>query len=141
MQAANHTFDSEKKHFKEIKNYFKVYVCEKKLEYIYLYIYIYIYTFVEGLKVYLHVVDNIENFTKLEALLQTVACIVNCAPDEIKVIGLRPENSFIIIITMTADLLIRLKKTNPMNLRKLSQYKVDWIEIEDKIINIYEGKY
>lgn len=56
-------------------------------------------------KVYLHVVDDIEHFTTIESLIQTVASIVGCTSNEIKVIGLQPENSFIIIITMNEKLL------------------------------------
>lgn len=99
------------------------------------------YASTEGPKVYLHVVDDIENFTSMKALLQTVADIVNCEPTDIQVIALQPENSFVITMTLREDLVIKLKDTNPSNLRKLSPFKVDWIRIEDKVINIVGGEF
>lgn len=99
------------------------------------------YASTDGPKVYLHVVNDIENFTSMDALLQTVADIVHCEPLDIQVIALQPENSFIITMTMKEDLVIKLKDTNPSNLLKLLPYKVDWIRIEDKVINIVEGEF
>lgn len=99
------------------------------------------YAFTDGPKVSLHVVDDIENFTTMEALLQTVAAIVDCKPTDIHVIALQPEKSFIIVMTMREDLVCKLKEINPLKLRKLSQFKVDWIRIEDKVIYIVEGEF
>lgn len=99
------------------------------------------YAFTDGPKVSLHVVDDIENFTTVEALLQTVAGIVDCEPTDIHVIALQPEKSFIIVMTMREDLVRKLKEINPLKLRKLSKFKVDWIRIEDKVINIVEGEF
>lgn len=96
--------------------------------------------FIDVPKVYLHVVDDIEHFTSIESLKQTVASIVDCTSDDIKVIGFQPENSFIIIITMRAEFLKILKKTNSKNLTKLLSFKVDWIRIEDKVIKIDAGE-
>lgn len=96
--------------------------------------------FIDVPKVYLHVVDDIEHFTSIESLKQTVASIVGCTSDDIKVIGFQPENSFIIIITMRAEFLKILKKTNIQNLTKLLSFKVDWIRIEDKVIKIDAGE-
>lgn len=99
------------------------------------------YAFTDEHKVSLHVVDDLENFTTMEDLLQTVADIVDCEPTDIHVIALQPENSFIIVMTMREDLVRKLKEINPLKLRKLSQFKVDWIQIEDKVINIDEGEF
>lgn len=96
--------------------------------------------FIDVPKVYLHVVDDIEHFTSIESLKKTVASIVGCTLDDIKVIGFQPENSFIIIITMRAEFLKILKKTNTQNLTKLLSLKVDWIRIEDKVIKIDAGE-
>lgn len=95
--------------------------------------------FIDVPKVYLHVVDDIEHFNSIESLIQTVASIVGCTSNEIKVIGLQPENSFIIIITMTEKLLNILKNLNALNLQKLLQYNVDWIEIEEVIQSFVPG--
>lgn len=95
----------------------------------------------DGRKFCLHVVDDIENFSTMEALLQTVADIVDCEPTDIRVIALQPEKSFIIIMTMREDLVSKLKEINPLKLKKLSLFKVDWIRIEDKVINIVEGEF
>lgn len=95
--------------------------------------------FIDVPKVYLHVVDDIEHFNSIESLIQTVASIVGCTSNEIKVIGLQPENSFIIIITMTEKLLNILKNLNAPNLQKLLQYNVDWIEIEEVIQSFVPG--
>lgn len=95
--------------------------------------------FIDVPKVYLHVVDDIEHFTTIESLIQTVASIVGCTSDEIKVIGLQPENSFIIIITMKEKHLEVLKNSNALNLQKLLQYNVDWIEIEEVIRSLVSG--
>lgn len=76
----------------------------------------------------------------MDSLLQTVACIVGCTLNEIEIVGVRPDSSFIIIMTMRLDLLNILKDTSPLNLTMLLQYKVDWIQIEDKIVNISKDK-
>uniref|UniRef100_A0A8W8J3T1 DZIP3-like HEPN domain-containing protein n=1 Tax=Magallana gigas TaxID=29159 RepID=A0A8W8J3T1_MAGGI len=91
-------------------------------------------------KVYLHVVDDIEHFTSIEPLKQTVASIVGCTLDDIKVIGFQPENSFIIIITMRLELLKTLKEAQIQNLTKLLNFNIDWIQIEDKVIKIGAGE-
>lgn len=104
------------------------------------YITITFFLFIDVPKVYLHVVDDIEHFTSIESLKQTVVSIVGCTLDDIKVIGFQPENSFIIIITMRAEFLKILKKTNIQNLTKLLSFKVDWIRIEDKVIKIDAGE-
>ncbi|XP_062568431.1 uncharacterized protein LOC134230609 [Saccostrea cucullata] len=49
-------------------------------------------------RVRLHVVDDIENFIKLESLVETVAAIVECDPKSIQVVGVIRESSFIILI-------------------------------------------
>lgn len=95
--------------------------------------------FIDVPKVYLHVVDDIEHFTTIESLIQTVASIVGCTSNEIEVIGLQPENSFIIIITMNEKLLNIFKNLNALNLQKLLQYNVDWIEIEEVIQSFVPG--
>lgn len=77
----------------------------------------------------------------MDALLQTVAEIVHCESTDIQVIALQPENSFVITLTMKENLVIKLKDTNPSNLLKLLQYKVDWIRIEDNVINIVGGEF
>lgn len=96
--------------------------------------------FVDVPKVYLHVVDDIEHFTTIESLMRTVASIVDCTTNDIKVIGFQPENSFIIIITMKAELQNILKKTHVQNLTKLLSFNVDWIQIEDQVIKIDAGE-
>lgn len=85
--------------------------------------------------------NDVEKFTSLDALLQTVADIVHCEPSDIQVIALQPENSFVITLTMKVDLVIKLKDTDPSNLLKLLPYKVDWIRIEDNVINIVGGEF
>lgn len=96
--------------------------------------------FIDVPKMYLHVVDDIEHFTSIESLKQTVVSIVGCTLDDIKVIGFQPENSFIIIITMRMELLKTLKKTHIRNLTKLLKFNIDWIKIEDKVIKIDAGE-
>lgn len=97
--------------------------------------------FVDEPKVFLHVNDDIEHFTTMESLLKTVASIVDCTLDDIKIVRLQPDQSFIIIITMRAELISILKETDPHYLRKLLQFNVDWIRIEDNVVNIVTGKY
>lgn len=100
------------------------------------------YIFKDEPKVFIHVVDNIENFTAMDALLETVASIVNCTKTDINVICLQPTERFLIIVTMRQDLLSKLKGIlNPLMLIKLTKFNVDWIQIEDKIVNIDQGEY
>lgn len=87
-------------------------------------------------KVYLHVVDDMEKYRSLDSLLQTVACIIGCTSKDIEIVGVRPDSSFIIIVALRMDLLNILKDASPLNLTKLVRYNVDWIQIEDKIVNI-----
>lgn len=97
--------------------------------------------FVDEPRVLLHVNDDIEHFTTLESLLQTVASIVDCTLDDIKIVRLQPDQSFIIIITMRAEFISILKDTDPHYLRKLLQFNVDWIQIEKCVVKIVTGKY
>lgn len=85
---------------------------------------------------YLHVVDDMEKYRSLDSLLQTVACIIGCTSKDIEIVGVRPDSSFIIIVALRMDLLNILKDASPLNLTKLVRYYVDWIQIEDKIVNI-----
>lgn len=89
---------------------------------------------------YLHVVDDIDQYTSMDSLVQTVACIVGCTVNDIEIVGVIPDSSFIIIMTMKLNLLNILKDASPLNLMKLLQFNVDWIRTEDKIINIGKGK-
>lgn len=97
--------------------------------------------FVDEPRVLLHVNDDVEHFTTMESLLQAVASIVDCTLDDIKIVRLQPDQSFIIIITMKAELISILKETNPHYLRKLTQFNVDWIQIEKYVVKIVTGKY
>lgn len=46
------------------------------------------YFFIDELKVFIYVVDNIENFIVMDVFLEIVVLIVNCIKIDIKVIGL-----------------------------------------------------
>ncbi|XP_061191653.1 uncharacterized protein LOC133199848 [Saccostrea echinata] len=87
----------------------------------------------------LHVVEDIETFTDIESLLATVAAIARCDKDSIKLVGLQPESSFIIVISMKECFARRLGQTGPHQLSGLLQYNVDWIKIENNLINIPQG--
>lgn len=89
---------------------------------------------------YLHVLADIETFTKMDSLLQTVASIVGCSSTDIEIVGLKPDKSFIITITMRDEFLNILKETNPLDFKILLIYNVDWIKIEDKIVTFDTGK-
>lgn len=97
--------------------------------------------FVDEPRVLLHVNDDVEHFTTMESLLQAVASIVDCTLDDIKIVRLQPDQSFIIIITMRAEFISILKDTDPHYLRKLLQFNVDWIQIEKCVVKIVTGKY
>lgn len=85
--------------------------------------------------------DDIENFTKMESLLKTVASIVDCSSNDIKVVGVQQEKSFIIIITMREELISNLKEKHPFTFRILLEYNVDWIRIGDMVVDTVKGKY
>lgn len=85
--------------------------------------------------------DDIEKFTKMESLLKTVASIVDCTSNDIKVVGVKEDKSFIIIITMREELINILKETHPLTFTILLQYNVDWIRIGDMVVNIVTGIY
>lgn len=46
------------------------------------------YFFIDELKVFIYVVDNIENFILMDVFLEIVVLIVNCIKIDINVIGL-----------------------------------------------------
>lgn len=96
--------------------------------------------FLDKPKVHLHVLADIETFTKMDSLLQTVASIAGCSSTDIEIVGLKPDKSFILIITMRDDFLNILKETNPLDFKILLIYNVDWIKIEDKIVTFHTGK-
>lgn len=76
----------------------------------------------------------------MDSLLQTVASIAGCSSTDIEIVGLKPDKSFILIITMRDDFLNILKETNPLDFKILLIYNVDWIKIEDKIVTFDTGK-
>lgn len=85
--------------------------------------------------------DDIEKFTNMESLLKTVASIVDCTSNDIKVVGVKEDKSFIIIITMREELINILKETHPLTFTILLQYNVDWIRIGDMVVNNVTGIY
>lgn len=90
---------------------------------------------------YLHVMDDIEKYTNMKSLLETVASIVDCTSNDIKVVGVEEDKSFIIIITMREELINILKETHPLTFTRLLQYNVDWIRIGNMVVNINTGIY
>ncbi|XP_062566132.1 uncharacterized protein LOC134228497 [Saccostrea cucullata] len=77
----------------------------------------------------LHVMDDIENFTKLDSLIETVAAIVECDPKFIKVVGILRENSFNVVLEVEKKLAQSLLSKTANEMLKLAEYKVDAIEI------------
>lgn len=59
--------------------------------------------FLDGFKVYLYVMDDIEKFINMEFFLEIVVSIVDCILNDIKVVGLEEDKSFIIIIIMREE--------------------------------------
>lgn len=59
--------------------------------------------FLDGFKVYLYVMDDIEKFIKMEFFLKIVVSIVDCILNDIKVVGVKEDKSFIIIIIMREE--------------------------------------
>lgn len=59
--------------------------------------------FLDGFKVYLYVMDDIEKFIKMEFFLKIVVSIVDCILNDIKVVGVKEDMSFIIIIIMREE--------------------------------------
>lgn len=59
--------------------------------------------FLDGFKVYLYVMDDIEKFIYMEFFLEIVVSIVDCILNDIKVVGLEEDKSFIIIIIMREE--------------------------------------
>ncbi|XP_062609206.1 uncharacterized protein LOC134270956 isoform X2 [Saccostrea cucullata] len=88
--------------------------------------------------VQIHVVDDIATFTDIDSLLATVAAIVGCDKDSIKLVGLQPESSFVIVISMKECFARKFGEKGPHQLSRLLQYNVDWIKIENKLINIQQ---
>lgn len=85
--------------------------------------------------------DDIEKYTNMKSLLETVASIVDCTSNDIKVVGVEEDKSFIIIITMREELINILKETHPLTFTILLQYNVDWIRIGDMVVNNVTGIY
>lgn len=61
------------------------------------------FLFLDGFKVYLYVMDDIEKFIKMEFFLKIVVSIVDCILNDIKVVGVKEDKSFIIIIIMREE--------------------------------------
>lgn len=61
------------------------------------------FLFLDGFKVYLYVMDDIEKFIYMEFFLEIVVSIVDCILNDIKVVGLEEDKSFIIIIIMREE--------------------------------------
>lgn len=59
--------------------------------------------FLDGFKVYLYVMDDIEKFINMEFFLEIVVSIVDCILNDIKVVGVEEDKSFIIIIIMREE--------------------------------------
>ncbi|XP_061170572.1 uncharacterized protein LOC133179911 [Saccostrea echinata] len=89
-------------------------------------------------RVKLHVLDDIENFTELDFLIETVAAIVECDPKYIEVVSILPETSFFIVIEVERKLAQLLSRKTPNELRILADYKIDKIYIDGDCIEITE---
>lgn len=59
--------------------------------------------FLDGFKVYLYVMDDIEKYINMKFFLEIVVSIVDCILNDIKVVGVKEDKSFIIIIIMREE--------------------------------------
>lgn len=59
--------------------------------------------FLDGFKVYLYVMDDIEKYINMKFFLKIVVSIVDCILNDIKVVGVKEDKSFIIIIIMREE--------------------------------------
>lgn len=59
--------------------------------------------FLDGFKVYLYVMDDIEKYINMKFFLEIVVSIVDCILNDIKVVGVEEDKSFIIIIIMREE--------------------------------------
>lgn len=91
-------------------------------------------------QVKVHVVDDIEEFTDLDSLLETLAAILGCESSSIKVDAVQQTKSFIIVLLVKAEFASLLLQKDPEELKGLSKYNVDWIEIEKKFVAIPQSE-
>lgn len=91
-------------------------------------------------QVKVHVVDDIEEFTDLDSLLETLAAILGCESSSIKVDAVQQTKSFIIVLLVKAEFASLLLQKDPEELKGLSTFNVDWIEIEKKLVTIPQSE-
>lgn len=86
-----------------------------------------------------HIAGNVKYFRKkhIRRLQSTVAAMVNCFEKDIKVDGMRPSRSFIIILSMEIERAMTLAEERMRtNLKQLMKWNVDKIIIDGKEIMV-----
>ncbi|XP_062618762.1 uncharacterized protein LOC134280370 [Saccostrea cucullata] len=88
--------------------------------------------------VQLHVEKDFKNFTDMEMdnIVDTVAAIVGCDKSCIELVSVRPNRSFIIVLSMKAKFARILEQKGSFGLTRLLTYNVDWIKVGNNTINI-----
>lgn len=86
-----------------------------------------------------HIAGNVKDFRKkhIRRLKSTVAAMVNCPKDKIKVDGIHPSRSFIIILSMEIERAMTLAEERMRtNLKQLMKWNVDKIIIDGEEIMV-----
>jgi hypothetical protein len=87
-----------------------------------------------------HIVDEMEDFTDMDALLNLLADILGCESISIKIDAVQKDKSFIIIFLIKSEFASLLLQKDPNLLTELWKFKIDWIQIRNKIVKIPQSE-
>lgn len=93
----------------------------------------------ERKRIKLHVMNDVESFHDIDSLRATVAAIMGCEQSDIEIVGIYPESSFIIVMLVKVKF-AHLLLQKDQELMRLLNFNVDWIEIDDKVVQIQQSK-
>ena len=96
----------------------------------------------EGLvQLKVHIVDEMEDFTDMDALLILLADILGCEPSSIKIDAVQKDESFVIIFLIKTESASLLLQKDPSQLTELLKFKIDWIKIGNRTVNIPQSEF
>lgn len=91
-----------------------------------------------------HIQGNLNDYSKeqIEHIVEAVADIVECETQDISVTGVKPSNSFFLVLSLKEDYTWKLSEMNEQNRSRLLMLNIDFFVIDLKTIVLQssEGK-
>lgn len=89
-----------------------------------------------------HVQGNLDDYTKeqIEHIVEAVADIVDCETQDISVNGVKPSNSFFLVLSLKKVYTWKLSKLNEQDCHRLTNLNIDFFIVDFKTIFLQSVK-